>query len=517
MGEHKLVSRKSEHDRSAGDAAGEATVVTDALDELWAAAPQLDRGAVWAEVSLTLAARPGRVTRVWRSLFALPARMLRTARVAATGVLLASTIGVSTLLLTAGGASASLLSQIEDFASAADRALADGELDADEADDLTSAARELAVAVDDPAALFELDDEGLAHIVATLTGVNGALEAHTASTGAVQLSQSVLTVTTTVQGALSSSTMSTWEASLAATQSEAAAALELLLADLDAIPQGAGVGPASRVVEAATRLEAFILALDDLADGTSRTFLELQEPLGPDASAAASQLEDWTSVLADIERDAERAFQRVRISLENGALPDSTSSRIDDALATAEAAVADALAQASTRVDDALAEAGARAGEALDRADSQPGGSTAGGSSASGSGSTAGGSSASVVGSSSVVSSTFTLVTRAQSGDQGAFEILRSSRNGAVAVYVHAVVGDGAVANEVIARVFERTWAELSQLDDPDQFDAWLMQLARDEALAAVESRLNELQARLDDQLEGLDIDLSELLGSILE
>ena len=99
------MNRQSKRPRSSGDdEARDAAIVTDALDELWAAAPELDQEAVWAVVSPALAARPGRLTRTWWSLLGLPARAPRIASAAAAAVLLASSIGLSVLLLAPRGA-----------------------------------------------------------------------------------------------------------------------------------------------------------------------------------------------------------------------------------------------------------------------------------------------------------------------------------------------------------------------------------------------------------------------------
>jgi len=65
------------------------------------------------------------------------------------------------------------------------------------------------------------------------------------------------------------------------------------------------------------------------------------------------------------------------------------------------------------------------------------------------------------------------LVERARSGDQHAFETLVRTRLDAVYRTAYAILGDHADAQDATQEAFVAAWRNLGSLRDPDRFDAW--------------------------------------------
>ena len=65
------------------------------------------------------------------------------------------------------------------------------------------------------------------------------------------------------------------------------------------------------------------------------------------------------------------------------------------------------------------------------------------------------------------------LVERARSGDQHAFETLVRGRLAAVHRTAFAILGDDADAQDATQEAFVSAWRNLGSLQDPERFDAW--------------------------------------------
>ena len=81
------------------------------------------------------------------------------------------------------------------------------------------------------------------------------------------------------------------------------------------------------------------------------------------------------------------------------------------------------------------------------------------------------------------MTSTAELITRSQSGDQGAFAELVRRYERAVVVTTWAVLGDFHKAQDAGQETFLIAYRNLGRLRTPDAFPAWLLQIARREAL----------------------------------
>ena len=490
----------------------------EALSELWAAAPPLDRAAIWLEVANAMQAPPRRGARLWRALLGLPLRVPRIAAVAAAAVVLASGAGMAILVLAPRGASASLLEQIDALAMSAQEATADGMLDESEAAGLAAAARDLEVRVVETQVASGLDQASLAHAVATLNSINSTLPSGQ-SGAAGDAAHSVAAVTASLQGALSASAMAGWQSAVATAELDASTALAMLQSDLDGLVAHTDADPAETADAAVAYVEAFTSHIEELSRSVIAELAALEDPLGDEAGAASAQLHDLDAFLAETQQQAFDAFERLigELSETAGASPNSTNAL--------EQALDEALAAALARVNEVRAESGGASVRSTAIAVASGATASAGGGTASaGQSATAPGSSASVQSTNTVTASaggasaTAQLVLRAQAGDAAAFEQLRASNATAVNAVVGSVVGDPAATAEIVAAVFARAHAELGQVGDPETFQAWLMAIASQEALRALDGGLGDLgdlDERLREQLAEMDEELAELLDML--
>jgi RNA polymerase sigma-70 factor, ECF subfamily len=82
-----------------------------------------------------------------------------------------------------------------------------------------------------------------------------------------------------------------------------------------------------------------------------------------------------------------------------------------------------------------------------------------------------------------------TLVARACAGDADAFEQLVRERTDRVVRLAMAIVADETEARDVAQEAFITAWRQLSDLRDPDRFEAWLTRIVVNKARMALRSR----------------------------
>lgn len=90
------------------------------------------------------------------------------------------------------------------------------------------------------------------------------------------------------------------------------------------------------------------------------------------------------------------------------------------------------------------------------------------------------------------------LLTRARTGDDGAFAALVARHARPAFLIARAVVGDADVAEDVCQDALFRVWQRLDRCREPDRFAAWLARAVRRYALNAVRGRrrAESLEAR---------------------
>lgn len=91
-------------------------------------------------------------------------------------------------------------------------------------------------------------------------------------------------------------------------------------------------------------------------------------------------------------------------------------------------------------------------------------------------------------------------VLRAQAGDRDAFEALLAAVQAPLHGFIASVVGDRALADDVLQEVFVRIWRKLRWLRDPALFRPWAFRIAARMAMkhARSERRLRERWAGAD-------------------
>lgn len=82
-----------------------------------------------------------------------------------------------------------------------------------------------------------------------------------------------------------------------------------------------------------------------------------------------------------------------------------------------------------------------------------------------------------------------TLVARAADGDVLAFEVLARRHGPLMRVYAEQVLGSNVESDDVVQEAFLTGWRKLADLEDPERFRPWMMQIVTRRALDRLRRR----------------------------
>ena len=93
------------------------------------------------------------------------------------------------------------------------------------------------------------------------------------------------------------------------------------------------------------------------------------------------------------------------------------------------------------------------------------------------------------------------LILRAQTGDRAAFDELLKSNQTAIFRYIYRIIGDYALAEDILQEVFLIVYRKIRWLENPQLFRAWIYRIASREAFRHLKKEKNRAEQICDDAL----------------
>ena len=93
------------------------------------------------------------------------------------------------------------------------------------------------------------------------------------------------------------------------------------------------------------------------------------------------------------------------------------------------------------------------------------------------------------------------LILRAQTGDRAAFDALLKSNQTAIFRYIYRIVGDYALAEDILQEVFLIIYRKIRWLENPQLFRAWIYRIASREAFRYLKKEKSRTEQIRDEAL----------------